>query len=412
MIHSLFIINNQGEIIIEKHWRGRVSRSVGEYFYEQVRKAGKPEETPPVIATSKHYITHVLRSGIFFVGVVQTETPPMMVIELLNRIVDVFASYVGKIDDHSIKQNFVTIYQLLDEMIDNGFPITSELSLLRDLVKPPQNVMKAITDTVTRQDSGHGISPVPWRKLGIRYATNEIFFDLVEEMNCIIDVNGMSTLCEVNAKIYCNCKLSGMPDLVMTFKQPQMIEDVSFHPCVRYAKYEQDRSISFVPPDGEFVLMTYRISNLPMSPIYCRPQLSFHEGGGNVNIMLGLRHTMGKALEDVKISIPLPCQIESHTITTNSGAVNFDPTLKDLNWNVGKIEPQDKKSISCSGNVKLPPKTNIAKNGAAAVLVDFKLPTVALSGIKVDSVNLKNENYKPYKGVRYVTQAGRFEVRT
>lgn len=203
-----------------------------------------------------------------------------------------------------------------------------------------------------------------------------------------------------------------MPDLIMNFKQPQMIEDVSFHPCVRYAKYEQDRSISFVPPDGEFVLMTYRISNLPMSPIYCRPQLSFNEAGGTVNIMLGLRHTMGKALEDVKISVPLPCQIDSHAITTNSGVVNFEPTTKQIQWNVGKIDPMDKKSISCSGGVKLPPKSQISKSGSAAVLIDFKLPTVALSGLRVDAVNLKNENYKPYKGVRYVTQAGRFEVRT
>ncbi|KAL0484239.1 AP-3 complex subunit AP3M1 [Acrasis kona] len=174
MIHSLFIINNQGEIIIEKHWRGRVSRSVGEYFVEQVRKAGSPEETPPVIAMSNHYIIHVLRSDVFFVGVVQSETPPLMVVELLNRLVEVLTSYIGKIDDNNIKQNFVTLYQLLDEMIDNGFPITTELSLLRDLVKPQASVIKSITDTVSRQDSGHGISPVPWRKLGIKYAANEI----------------------------------------------------------------------------------------------------------------------------------------------------------------------------------------------------------------------------------------------
>jgi len=416
MIQSLFIINNQGEIIIEKHWRGRVSRTVGEYFVEQVRKAGKPEETPPVIAMSNHYIIHVLRSDVFFVGVVQSETPPMMVVELLNRLVEILTSYIGKINDNNIKQNFVILYQLLDEMIDNGFPITTELSLLYDLVKPPVGVLKSISDAVNThvQSSGHGISPVPWRKIGIKYAANEIFFDLDEEMNCIIDVNGNSIKCEVNAKINCNCRLTGMPDLVMNFKQPQMIEDVSFHPCVRYAKYEQDRTISFVPPDGEFVLMTYRINNLPMSPLYCRPQLSFNENtnSGTVNVMLGIRHTQGKALEEVRVLIPLPCQLDSHTITATVGTVTFDPLMKHIVWNVGRIDPQDKKTISCSGGVRLPNKSEVSRSGTAAVLVDFKVPTVALSGIKVDAVNLKNENYKPYKGVRYQTVAGRFEVRT
>ncbi|KAL0480408.1 AP-3 complex subunit mu-1 [Acrasis kona] len=364
---------------------------------------------------SNHYIIHVLRSDVFFVGVVQSETPPLMVVELLNRLVEILTSYIGQVDDNSIKQNFVVLYQLLDEMIDNGFPITTELSLLYDLVKPPSNVIQSIANSVNShvKSGGHGISPVPWRKLGIKYPNNEVFFDLDEEMNCIIDVNGNSLLCEVNAKINCNCKLSGMPDLSLTFKQPQMLEDVSFHPCVRYAKFEQDRTVSFVPPDGEFVLMTYRITNLPMAPIYCRPQLSFNtnNNSGTVNVMLGLRHTSGKPLEEVKVIIPLPCQLESHTISATVGSVAFDPVLKQLVWKVGKIDPQDKKTISCSGGVRLPDKSNVAKAGTA-VLVDFKLGTVALSGVKVDAVNLKSETYKPYKGVRYQTFAGRFEVRT
>lgn len=36
------------------------------------------------------------------------------------------------------------------------------------------------------------------------------------------------------------------------------MEDVRFHQCVRLARFENDRTISFIPPDGEFDLMTYR----------------------------------------------------------------------------------------------------------------------------------------------------------
>jgi len=225
------------EIIIERHWRGRVSRSVGEKFWDEVKKAGKPENVPPVISTPKHYVVHIHKHDLFFVGVVRFknnnfffcashsffscqqqvaqlqqkqlfliyyisisilfinyitqvhgETPPLMVIELLYKIVDTFERYIGKVSDFGIKQNFVTVYQLLDEMIDNGFPITTEISLLQDLVKPPQSLLQAVGNIVTQAKSGNGRSPVPWRKLGIRYANNEIFFDFVEEMNCIVDV--------------------------------------------------------------------------------------------------------------------------------------------------------------------------------------------------------------------------------
>lgn len=38
------------------------------------------------------------------------------------------------------------------------------------------------------------------------------------------------------------------------------MEDVNFHQCVKLSRFETDHTISFVPPDGEFDLMTYRLS--------------------------------------------------------------------------------------------------------------------------------------------------------
>ncbi len=38
------------------------------------------------------------------------------------------------------------------------------------------------------------------------------------------------------------------------------MEDVKFHQCVRLSRFEGDRTISFIPPDGESELMSYRIN--------------------------------------------------------------------------------------------------------------------------------------------------------
>ena len=38
------------------------------------------------------------------------------------------------------------------------------------------------------------------------------------------------------------------------------LEDTKFHQCVRLSRFENDRTISFVPPDGEFELMSYRLN--------------------------------------------------------------------------------------------------------------------------------------------------------
>ena len=39
------------------------------------------------------------------------------------------------------------------------------------------------------------------------------------------------------------------------------LEDVKFHQCVRLSRFETDRTISFIPPDGEFDLMSYRLTS-------------------------------------------------------------------------------------------------------------------------------------------------------
>lgn len=39
-------------------------------------------------------------------------------------------------------------------------------------------------------------------------------------------------------KIDCCIKLSGMPDLTLSFMNPRLFDDVSFHPCVRYKRWE------------------------------------------------------------------------------------------------------------------------------------------------------------------------------
>lgn len=38
------------------------------------------------------------------------------------------------------------------------------------------------------------------------------------------------------------------------------LDDCRFHQCVRLDEFDSQRTISFVPPDGEFELMKYNIS--------------------------------------------------------------------------------------------------------------------------------------------------------
>lgn len=67
----------------------------------------------------------------------------------------------------------------------------------------------------------------------------------------------------------------GTPDCLLTFTNPHVLTDCAFHPCVRYAdaiqcdhgqeliqqslqRWTRDKSLSFIPPDGRFILAEYR----------------------------------------------------------------------------------------------------------------------------------------------------------
>jgi AP-3 complex subunit mu len=43
--------------------------------------------------------------------------------------------------------------------------------------------------------------------------------------------------------------------------------------------------------------------------------------------------------------------------------------------------------------------------------VQFKVPKETISGLRIENVNIVNEKYKPYKGMRSLTKAGNFEIR-
>jgi AP-1 complex subunit mu len=46
----------------------------------------------------------------------------------------VFKDYFGELEEESIRDNFVSVYELLDETMDFGYPQTCESKILRELV--------------------------------------------------------------------------------------------------------------------------------------------------------------------------------------------------------------------------------------------------------------------------------------
>ena len=89
----------------------------------------------------------------------------------------------------------------------------------------------------------------------------------------ILGASGNVLRSEIVGCIKMRVYLSGMPELRLGLNDKVLfestgrgksksveLEDVKFHQCVRLSRFDNDRTISFIPPDGEFELMSYRLN--------------------------------------------------------------------------------------------------------------------------------------------------------
>jgi len=403
-------------VFMEKHWKSVISRSICDYFFDAQNKAPAPVDIPPVISTPHHYLISIYRASVFFVAVCMTEVPPLFVIEFLHRVVDTFEDYFNDCSETVIKDNYVVVYELLDEMLDNGFPLATEANILKELIRPP-NMLRTVVNTVTGKSNVADTLPtgqlsnIPWRRAGVKYTNNEAYFDVIEEVDAIIDKNGSTVSAEIHGYIDCSVKLTGMPDLTMNFVNPRLFDDTSFHPCVRFKRWESEKILSFVPPDGNFRLLSYHIGSgsVVAIPVYIKHNLQWQGGSaGKLDITVGPKQTMGRNVEQVKVEVPMPKIVLNCNLTASQGKYSFDPVTKVLVWDIGKID--NAKLPNIRGTVNLvsgatPDGTNPTIN------VSFTISQMAVSGLKVNRLDMYGEKYKPFKGVKYITKAGRFQVR-
>lgn len=343
MIHSIFILNNNGQVIIEKHYRGNATRTESVSFWSQTEKSSKgiPTDVPPFLSTPKGALVHFQRNGLFLLASVLSDTQPIFVTQFLSSLADTLEDYFGELNEHAIKDNFITVYELLDEMLDNGHPLTLEPNSLKELIAAPSMLNRVLdslgADSPKTLPSSMGPPPIiPWRKPAVKYAQNEVFVDVIETIDAIFSSSkrSMSHLI-VHGNVRVNSRLSGTPDVTMHMRcnnkgigggiglsensiisnhiGSAMFDDVSLHHCVRSKKYEDSGILSFVPPDGPFKLMdfTIRDTSALSLPVDAQARVERDEHAGTASVSVSLIS---------KFTPPAPPQSRMVAPATGAGA--------------------------------------------------------------------------------------------
>ncbi|XP_065853637.1 AP-3 complex subunit mu isoform X1 [Euphorbia lathyris] len=415
MLQCIFLLSDSGEVMLEKQLTGHcVDRSICDWFWNQAISQGDSFKQQSVIASPTHYLFQIVRDGITFLACTQVEMPPLMAIEFLCRVANVLSDYLEGLNEDLIKDNFIIVYELLDEMIDNGFPLTTEPNILHEMIAPP-NIVSKVLSVVTGNSSnmsdtlpGATSSSVPWRTSDVKYANNEVYVDLVEEIDATINRDGVLVKCEVYGEVQVNSHITGVPDLTLSFTNPSMLDDVRFHPCVRFRPWESHHILSFVPPDGLFKLMSYRVKKLKTVPIYVKPQITSDAGTCRINLMVGIKNDPGKMIDSITVKFQLPSCVLSADLTSNHGLINI-MSNKMCSWSIDRI-PKDR-TPSLSGTLTL--EAGLERLHVFPIFqVSFRIQGIALSGLQIDKLDLKVIPNRLYKGFRALTRAGHYEVRS
>jgi len=417
---AVYLLDLKGKPLISRNYRGDVEMSMIDKFLPMVLDAEEEGSQSPILIHEKVTFVYIKHQNLYLVATTIKNANVALIFSFLHRIVEVFQEYFRELEEESIRDNFVLIYELLDELMDFGYPQTTESKILKEFITQESHkleIMPHVPPAVT--------NAVSWRKEGIRYRKNEVFLDVIESVNLLVSKTGQVLQSEIVGAIKMKVKLSGMPELRLglndkvlfqntgrTRSRAVELEDVKFHQCVRLSRFENDRTISFIPPDGEFELMSYRLNTQVKPLIWIESHIERHSHS-RVEYLIKAKGQFKKrsTANNVEIIIPVPADADTPKFRTTQGFAKYLPEKNSLLWNI-KTFPGGREFV-LRAHFGLPSVESEVGEGRPPINVKFEIPYFTTSGIQVRYLKIiEKSGYQALPWVRYITQNGDYQLRT
>jgi AP-2 complex subunit mu-1 len=266
-----------------------------------------------------------------------------------------------------------------------------------------------------------------WRAEGIKYRKNEVYIDVIENVNILMSAKKERLRADVSGQILVRSQLSGMPEckfgmndkLVMSSANRERasdkgiaLDDYRFHQCVRLSKFDIDREITFIPPDGSFELMTYRITENIDSPFKLMPNIKVL-GRNRLEISLQVIAMYDRNITATNVKIDIPCPkntARGNIVHIDHGKARFEPTQGAIIWRIRRFP--GRAEYKCDAEVELATTVTDKAWVRPPIAMNFDVPQFTASGLRVRFLKVQEKsNYKPVKWIRYLTRAGSYQHR-
>ncbi|THG99671.1 hypothetical protein EW026_g2729 [Hermanssonia centrifuga] len=387
-------------------WRLAIDRrSIADVFRIQV--VSNSDVRSPIVTLGSTSFFHVRVNNLYIVAVTKCNANAALVFEYCYRFISIAKSYFGKVDEEAVKNNFVLIYELIDEINDFGYPQNSEIDTLKTYITTESIMSSAAAVEESSKITTQATGATSWRRADVKYKKNEAFVDVVETVNLSMSAKGTVLRADVDGHILMRAYLSGTPEckfglndkLVIDKNERGMgdaveLDDCRFHQCVRLDEFDSTRTISFIPPDGEFELMK---------------QVSINVKRETANTCTNFNNKLSAT--NVVIRIPTPLNTTSVDCKVPSGKAKYVPAENVVVWKIPRI--QGGAEMTFSGTAQLTSTTNRQVWARPPIDVDFQVLMFTSSGLIVRFLKVfEKSNYHSIKWVRYLTKAsGSYQVR-
>ena len=269
---------------------------------------------------------------------------------------------------------------------------------------------------------------VSWRQEGVKHRKNEIFLDVIEKVNILVASNGTVLHCDILGSIVMKSFLSGMPELKLGLNDKLMfeatgrsntrvksveLEDIKFHQCVRLARFENDRTISFIPPDGDFELMSYRL-NTQVKPLVWVEAVIEPHGKSRIeySVKAKTQFKSRSIANNVDIIIPVPHDVDTPSFKATMGTVVYFPDRDAVVWSIKQFAGNKEYQMKAHFGLPSISAEDGSEKWKGPIEVKFEIPYFTVSGLQVRYLKIiEKSGYQALPWVRYITVNGSYQLR-
>jgi AP-4 complex subunit mu-1 len=278
---------------------------------------------------------------------------------------------------------------------------------------------------------------------------NEIFVDILERLTILFNSNGYVLNSTIDGCIQMKSYLSGNPGLRLALNEDLVVgkenaigyagvvlDDCNFHECVNLDDFDATKTLAMIPPDGEFVVMNYRITSEFRPPFRIFPVLE-ETSPYKVELVLKVRGDFPEAQHGINVTIRFPVPKTSATVTpelssnissamgiangvrgapvtaSSSGqAVEYLGKDHEVVWSIKKFQGQQEFTLRTRITLSAPSTATIRKE-VGPISLSFEIPNYNVSGLQVKYLRIAetHKGYKPQRWVRYVSTSSSYVCR-